>query len=87
MDNEPLKVPEEQENHPQKQTETFETPASLTWMKAQYAKFQALTAKDISDNMWLIGLKFLLKGIMVFILILMSPFILFFIVFSLLIAG
>jgi hypothetical protein len=67
--------------------ETFETPASVAFMKRQYAKFQGITAKNISDNLWIIGLKWFLKGIMVLILIIMSPFILFVIIFSLLIAG
>lgn len=65
----------------------FETPASVAWMKRQYGKFERLTAKNISDNLWIIGLKWFLKGMMVFILILMSPFILFAIIFSLILAG
>lgn len=76
------------ENLPQTEDKsTFETPASVAFMKRQYAKFQKLTSKNISDNVWIIGLKWLLKGIMVLILIVMSPFILFVIIFSLLIAG
>jgi hypothetical protein len=66
---------------------TFETPASVAFMKRQYAKFEKLTAKNISDNVWIIGFKWFLKGMMVFILILMSPFILFAIIFSLILAG
>lgn len=67
--------------------EIFQTPPSVTWMKQKYAKFQQLTSKNISDNLWIIALKWILKGIMVFILIIMSPFILFVILFSLMIAG
>ena len=85
-DNEPQEI-EQHENSPEKEKPDFETPALVTWMKEQYRKFQELTAKDVSDNVWLIGLKFLFKGIMVLILIIMSPFILFMIIFSLMIAG
>lgn len=92
MENEPQNSPEELPNKTpetqlKEENEGFEVPASITWMKSQYAKFQKLTTKDVSDNVWLIGLKFFLKGIMVLILIIMSPFILFMIVFSLMIAG
>jgi hypothetical protein len=65
---------------------TIEQPKSIAFMKAKWASFQNLTAKDASDNLWLIGFKFFLKGIMVLILILMSPFILFIITVSLLVA-
>ena len=65
----------------------FETPAAITWLRRQYAKFQGFTTKSVSDNLWVIGLKLFLKGIMVLILIIMSPFILFVIIFSLMIAG
>ena len=67
--------------------EDFETPASVTWMKQQYAKIQGLTTQNISDNLWIIGLKWFFKGIMVLILILMSPFILVVLLFSLMVAG
>lgn len=75
------------ENLTEKKVFDFEEPAAITWLKEQYSYFQSLTAKNVSDNMWLIGFKFFLKAIMVLILIIMSPFILFFILFSLLIAG
>jgi len=52
---------------------TVETPKSIAAMKTQWAKFQNLTAKNASDNLWLIGMKYFLKGIMVLILILLSP--------------
>lgn len=65
---------------------TVEVPKSIAFMKAKWASFQNLTAKDTSDNLWLIGFKLFLKGIMVLILILMSPFILFIITVSLLVA-
>lgn len=67
--------------------EEFEGPASVTWMKQRYAKIQGLTTQKISDNLWVIGLKWFLKGIMVLILILISPFILIVLLFSLMIAG
>jgi hypothetical protein len=67
--------------------EEFEGPASVTWMKRQYTKIQGLTTQKISDNLWVIGLKWFLKGVMVLILILMSPFILIILLFSLMIAG
>jgi|GEM_PF-4616622 hypothetical protein len=67
--------------------EDFEAPASITWMKQRYAKIQGLTTQKISDNLWVIGLKWFLKGIMVLILILISPFILIVLLFSLMIAG
>ena len=65
----------------------FEEPSSVTWFKKQYTRFQALTAKEVSDNIWLIGLKLLLKGIMILILIILSPFILLILGFTLLAAG
>lgn len=67
--------------------EEFEVPTSVTWLKRQYAKIQGLTTQKISDNLWIIGLKWFLKGIVVLILILMSPFILIILLFSLMIAG
>lgn len=78
---------EHNEESPKKQVADFEEPASITWLKEQYNYFEAITTKDRSDNIWLIALKFLLKGIMILILIILSPFILFIIIFSLLVAG
>jgi hypothetical protein len=77
----------EEDLPPQNDKETFETPASVAFMKGQYAKFQQLTAGNILDNIWIVGLKWFLKGIMVLILIIMSPFILIVLLFSLMIAG
>lgn len=85
-ENEPQEI-EQNDNLLEKEKPNFETPASVAWMKRQYARFQTITAKDVSDNMWLIGLKLFLKGIMILILIIMSPFILFVIMFSLMVAG
>lgn len=65
----------------------FEEPTSVSWLKNQYRRFQELTAKDVSDNVWLIALKFAMKGFMILILIILSPFILFFLLLSLLVAG
>ncbi|MFK7951075.1 MAG: hypothetical protein AB8G11_26075 [Saprospiraceae bacterium] len=70
-----------------KKSPDFEEPASITWLKEQYNRIQTLTAKNISDNIWLIALKFIIKGFMILILIILSPFILFFLLLSLLIAG
>ena len=60
---------------------------TVNWLKKQYKYYQKFTQKGISDSVWLIALKYLIKGIMVLILIILSPFILFFILFSLLIAA
>lgn len=65
----------------------FEEPKSVTWLKRQYQHIQSLTAKDVSDNIWLIALKLLLKGIMIIILIALSPFVLIILMFTLLAAG
>ena len=55
---------------------TVEQPKQITFLKTQWKKYQNLTAKSTEDNLWIIGFKFFLKGIMVLILILLSPFIL-----------
>lgn len=66
---------------------TVEDPKQIAFLKKQWKKYENLTAKDIGDNLWIIGLKFLLKGVMVFILILLSPFILMILIFTLLVAA
>ena len=60
---------------------------AVNWLKKQYQYYQKFTQKGISDSVWLIALKYLIKGMMVLILIILSPFILFFLLFSLLIAA
>ncbi len=64
-----------------------EIPVSIHWLQRQYTDYQQLTTQKISDNLWIIGLKWFLKGIMILILIIMSPFILLVIIFSLFMAG
>jgi hypothetical protein len=66
---------------------TIEQPKQIAFLKKQWKKYQNLTAKSVEDNLWIIGMKFFLKGIMVLILILMSPFILVILMFTLLAAG
>lgn len=65
---------------------TVEQPKFVAFMKAKWVSFQKFTAKDASDNLWLVGFKLFLKGIMVLILILLSPFILFILIMSFLVA-
>lgn len=78
---------ENSEEFVEKKSVDFEEPASITWLKVQYNRLQALTTKDVSDNVWLIVLKYVLKGIMILILIILSPFILMILLFTLLAAG
>jgi len=59
---------------------------SIALIKANWAKFQNFTTKEASDNLWIIGFKLFLKGIMVLILILLSPLILTILIFSFLVA-
>lgn len=48
-----------------------------TWLNGLYLFVNTQTERKKEDNLWQIGLKFFFKGVAIFILILMSPIILF----------
>ena len=78
---------EENEEEKSRQVSEGEGLPAINWLKKQYQHYQKFTQRGIADSVWLIALKYLIKGMMVLILILLSPFILFFLLFSLLIAA
>jgi hypothetical protein len=49
--------------------------------------FQALTAQKATDNIWIIGIKYFLQGLMVLVLLALSPFAIFAILVSVIMAG
>ena len=57
------------------------------WMKRQIQFFKTLTAKKEEDNIWLTGIKYFFQGIMVLVLIALSPFALIAIIISVLVTG
>lgn len=65
---------------------TINESKTIALIKANWTKFQNFTTKEASDNLWVIGFKLCLKGIMVLILILLSPLILTILIFSFLVA-
>ena len=56
-------------------------------IKGITAFFQALTSKGETDNMWVLGIKYFFKGIIILILILLSPFVAGAILISVMLAG
>lgn len=48
----------------------------LDWFIALYKHFSTLVKKNTEDNIYLIGLKYLIQGIGILILLAFSPFIL-----------
>lgn len=57
------------------------------WIKRQIRFFKDLTAKKEEDNLWLTGIKYFFQGIMVLVLIALSPFALIAIIISAMVAG
>ena len=51
------------------------------------AFFQELTSKEETDNIWVLGVKYFFKGILILILILLSPFAIVAIMISAMVAG
>lgn len=57
------------------------------WIKAKITFFKNLTKTRVEDSLWLTGIKYFFQGLMILLLILMSPFALVAIILSALMAG
>jgi hypothetical protein len=63
------------------------TDPTVLKIKEKYDKYKSITERKATDNLWLAGLKLFLHGLVILLLILLSPFAIIAIIFSLILAG